>query len=153
MESEFLPIGNSILLFTAFFLLVETIISSKLRFHYTKIRSSLKNTFPLDGRKMAGLSKKWRKKMISISQRNSWPLAKMSSFSQNFFLLIPVMVCTQWNSTDQKILFPLGKWRILKNRFPLYGKAALTLKNLWKIDKNWCLLARIWFVFKKLTSP
>ena len=25
---------------------------------------------------------------------------------------------------------------MLKNRFPLYGKAASTLKNLWKIEKN-----------------
>ena len=33
VESEFQSIGNNILLFTAFFLLVETIISSKLRFH------------------------------------------------------------------------------------------------------------------------
>ena len=76
------------------------------------------------------------KKMISTSQKNSYPLARMSSLSQNCFLLIPIMVSTQWNSTDQKILFLLGKWRILKSRFPLYGKAASTLKNLWKIEKN-----------------
>ena len=36
VESEFLSIGNSILLFTAFFLLVETIISSKICFHQPK---------------------------------------------------------------------------------------------------------------------
>ena len=135
MESEFLPIGNSILLFTAFVLLVEIIISFKLRFHYPKIRSSLKNTFPLDGEKMTGFSEKWTKKMISTSPKNSCPLARMSSFSQNCFLLIPIMVSTEWNSTDQKVLFPLGKWRILKNRFPLYGNAASTLKNLWKIEQ------------------
>ena len=51
VESEFLSIGNSILLFRTFFLLVEIIISSKICFHQPKIRISLKNTFPLDGKK------------------------------------------------------------------------------------------------------
>ena len=74
-------------------------------------------------------------KMISTSQRNSCPVARMSCFSQNCFLFILIMVSTQWNSTDQKIQFPLGKWRILKSRFPLYGITASTLKNLWKIEK------------------
>ena len=75
------------------------------------------------------------KKKIPTSQKNSCPLARMSSFSQNCFLLIPIMVSTQRKFTNQKILFPLGKWRMLKNGFPLYGRTASPLKNLWKIEK------------------
>ena len=75
------------------------------------------------------------KKDDSTRRKNSCPVARMGSYSQNCFLLIPIMVSTQWNSTDQKILLPLVNWRILKNRFPIYGKSASTLKNLWKIGK------------------
>ena len=50
-RSEFLSIGGRIPLFTAIFLFVETIISSKICFHDPKIRISLKNTFPPDKNK------------------------------------------------------------------------------------------------------
>ena len=37
--------------------------------------------------------------------------------------------------------------------FPLYEKAASTLKNLRKNLKNWCPLAGTWFVFKNGLPP
>ena len=37
--------------------------------------------------------------------------------------------------------------------FPLYEKAASTLKNLRKNFKNWCPLAGTWFVFKNGLPP
>ena len=67
VESEFLSIENSILLFTAFFL--QTIISSKILFHQPEIRIYLTNTFPLDGEKLAGVSKKWRKKWFPLAEK------------------------------------------------------------------------------------
>ena len=61
VEREFLSIGNSFTLFTAFFLLVETIICSKFRFH---------NTFPLDVKKLAGVSKKWGKEWFPLAEKS-----------------------------------------------------------------------------------
>ena len=58
VESEFMSIGSSIILFTAFFLLMETIISCKLSFLWVKIRISLNNNFPLDGKKLAAFPEK-----------------------------------------------------------------------------------------------
>ena len=99
MESEFLSIGNSIFLFTAFF-------SSKIRFNKAEIRISLKNTFPLDGKKSCScLRKMERKKMFCTIQKISFPPARMSSFSKNYFRLIPVMVST----SSEIALFPLGR--------------------------------------------
>ena len=139
MESEFLSIGNSIFLFTAFF-------SSKIRFNKAEIRISLKNTFPLDGKKSCScLRKMERKKMFCTIQKISFPPARMSSFSKNYFRLIPMMVST----SSEIALFPLGR-RILKNTFPLYGKAASTLKNIWW---NWFPLAGMWFVFQNGLPP
>ena len=69
VESEFLSIENSILLFTAFFLSVETIISSKIRFHQPKTRISLKNTFPLHRKKLA---------RSQINRKKWFPLARKS---------------------------------------------------------------------------
>ena len=48
-----MSIRNSIILFTAFSLLMETIISSKLSFLWAEIAISLSNNFPLDGKKLA----------------------------------------------------------------------------------------------------
>ena len=58
VESEFMSIGNSIIIFKAFFLLLETIISSKLSFLWAEIRISLNNIFPLDGKKLAAFPEK-----------------------------------------------------------------------------------------------
>ena len=83
------------------------------------------------------------KKMISTNQKISCPLARMSPFSQNCFFLIPIMVSTSsaialakkhcFHNAENPFA-PAG-WKILKNTFPLYGEAASTLKNLWKIGK------------------
>ena len=43
---------------------------------------------------MTGVSEKWREKMFSTSRKITCPLARMSSFSQNCFPLIPIMVST-----------------------------------------------------------
>ena len=88
---------------------------------------------------------------------NQLSTSKKSSFSQNCFLLIPIMVSTsseialtkKYSFHWAENLFALAGWRLLKNMFPLHGKAASALKN-WK---NWYPLAEIWFAFKKLTSP
>ena len=82
------------MLFTAFFLLVEVTIRSKIRFQKPKITISLKSTFPLEGKKLTGDSVKWREKIVCTSWKISFPLARMSFFSQNCFFLIPVMVST-----------------------------------------------------------
>ena len=58
VDSEFMCTGSSIILFTAFFLLMETIISSKLSFLWVEIRISLNNNFPLDGKKLAAFREK-----------------------------------------------------------------------------------------------
>ena len=66
-----------------------------------------------------------------FSQKISCPLAIMSSFSQNCFLLIPIMVSTSSEiALAKKIQFP----RILKNTFPPYGKTAFTLKISEKLE-------------------
>ena len=44
---------------------------------------------------LARVSEKWRKKMISFSQKVSCPLAIMRSFSQNCFLLIPIILASR----------------------------------------------------------
>ena len=84
-ESEFLSIGKSILLFTAFFLLVEAIISHK---------DFLEKSFSTRRRKTGRDPQKMEKKMVSTSRKISCPLARMSSFSQNCFFFIPKMVST-----------------------------------------------------------
>ena len=86
MGSDFLSIGNNNLLFTNFFLLVETIISSKIRFE--KYFSSR--------RKKTGrcLRKMEKKTMVFTSRKINCPLARISSFSQNCFLFIQIMVST-----------------------------------------------------------
>ena len=53
-----MSIGNSIILFTAFFLLMETIISSKFSFLWAEIRISLNNNFSLDGKKNSSVPRK-----------------------------------------------------------------------------------------------
>ena len=77
--------------------------------------------------------------MVSASRKISFSQARISSFFENCFPLNSNNgFHQQKNSSEQKMLFPLGrnsvhKSRIkylLKNTFPLYGKAASTLKNL-----------------------
>ena len=66
------------------------------------------------------VSKKGRKKMFSTSRKISCPLGRMSCFSQNCFLLIPIMVSSSSKialtkntvSTRQKIS------SFFENRFP-----------------------------------
>ena len=41
------------------------------------------------------VSEKWRKRMVSTSREISFPLAKIRSFFENCFLLIPIMVSTR----------------------------------------------------------
>ena len=107
---------------------------------------------------MARVSKKIEKKVISTSLKVRCPLAIMSSFSQNCFLLIPIMVSSSSEIALTKKYcfhhaenpFALAGRRSLKNTFPVCGKAASTLRNLWK---NWCPLTGIWFVFKNGLPP
>ena len=99
--------------------------------------------------------------MFSINRKINCPLARMSSLSQNCFLLIPIMVSasSEIALTKKHYLhlaenpFALAGWRILKNTFPLYGKVASTLKNIWKKWKIWFPLAGIWFVFQNGLLP
>ena len=77
-------------------------------------------------------------KMVYNSRKVSCLLAKISSFFENCFPLIPIMFPQQKTSSDQETLFPLDRKSVctsrikdfLKKKFPLYGKAACTLKNL-----------------------
>ena len=95
-------------------------------------------------RRKINWKEKRRKKNISTSQKINCPLARMSFFSQNCLLHIPIMVSTNNEIALTKNYcfhqaenpFALAEWKILKNTFLLYGKAASTLKNLWKIGKN-----------------
>ena len=81
--------------------------------------------------------RKW-KKIVSISQIISCPLAKLSSFFENCFPRIPIIVSQVENNSDQKALFPLERKSVstsrrkdlLKYTFPLFEKAALALKDL-----------------------
>ena len=57
----------------------------KIRFHQPEWKTSLKNTFLLDGKKPTGVSKKWRKKMISTSRKIRFPYHKQASPSRNIF--------------------------------------------------------------------
>ena len=88
VESDFLPVGNSFFLFTAFFLLVETIISSKLRFHQPKIRISLKNTFPVEGKRIQKMISTSQKKQLPISRNELFLSKLLSSYSNNGFCLV-----------------------------------------------------------------
>ena len=157
MESEFLSNGNSILLFSCLWKLLLALISVSTR----KLRISLKITFPIDAKKLSGVSGKWRKKMVSNSREISCPIARISFFFENCFLLISIMVSTSRKIVLIKKQFSLDRNSIstnrildlLKNTFPLNRKAASTLKNLSKKSTNWCPLAEIWFVFKNWLSP
>ena len=115
----------------SFFLLVDAIISSKICFHQPRIRIYFKNTFPLDGKKTSSGLRKMEKKIISTSQKVSCQLAGMSSFSENCSLLIPKTVFSlfyqQWNSTDQKVLFPLGRKSSCSSRLKDIEKYVYTI--------------------------
>ena len=65
-----------------------------------KIRISFKNNFPLDGKKTT-VPRKKEKKIVSTSWKTSCPLARISSFFENCFPLIPRMASTAKNSSDQ----------------------------------------------------
>ena len=82
--------------------------------------------------------------MVSTSQKTSCPLARISSFFENCFPLIPIMASTSRKiALIKKTPFPLGIKSVstsqmkdlLKNAFPLYEKVTSTLKNL-KITEN-----------------
>ena len=47
--------------------------SQKIRFHQPEWRILLKNIFLLDGKKLTGLSEKWRKKKVSTSRKIRFP--------------------------------------------------------------------------------
>ena len=70
----------------------------------------LKKKFLLDGTKLslAGVCEKC-KKMFCTAQKISCPLTRITSFFQNYFLLIPIMVSTSSKIVlTKKILFLLG---------------------------------------------
>ena len=108
---------------------MEAITTSKIYYLLPKVRVFLKNTISLDGKKLAMVSKKWRKKMFSNNQKINCPLARMRSFSQNRFLLIPITV-----STSSKIA--LTK----KNTFSTRRKISSFFENC-----DCCLNGIKWF--------
>ena len=82
--------------------------------------------------------------MVSAIHKTSCPPARISSFFENSFPLIPVIDSTSRKiSLIKKTPFPLDRRSVstsrikdlLKNAFPLYGKVASILKNL-KISEN-----------------
>ena len=92
MKSEFLSIGNGILLFTAFFCLWKPLLAF---FTVRKKGFSCKVVFHYTEKELAGTFKRCRKKkMIYTSRKISCQLARISSFYQNCFLLIAIMFST-----------------------------------------------------------
>ena len=126
------------------------------------MKDFLEILFPLGGKKTITGRSLWniKKNMVSTSQKISCPLERISSSFEN--CLPPNSKnCfhQQKSSSDHKVLFTLDRKSVstsriknlLKNAFPLYGKVASTLKSLKiaeNMEKNWCSLARIYFVFK-----
>ena len=94
-ENHFLPVSATIFFHFYYSLKKQkkkVSTSQEIRFHKSKWRISLKKTLLLDGKQTItgkSLRKKREQKKISTSQNISCPLARMSSFSQNIFLLIP----------------------------------------------------------------
>ena len=91
-----------------------------------------------------GFSCKESLKDTSQLSKTSCPPARISSFFENSFPLIPVIDSTSRKiSLIKKTPFPLDRRSVstsrikdlLKNAFPLYGKVASILKNL-KISEN-----------------
>ena len=116
------------------FLHMKTIISSKIRSHQPKWMILLKNTFPLDRKKLL---------LTGVSQGSQKKKTKQKTNKQT-------------KHSGQKTLFPLGRKSVyfnrinnfFKNTFPRDGIAAFTLKNLWESPNNCFPLAGIWFILK-----
>ena len=69
-------------------------------------------------------------KMVSTSQNVSCPLASISSFFKNCFLLITIMVSTSRRlALTKKILFPLGKKPVCTNRMKNIEKYATIIRE------------------------
>ena len=82
--------------------------------------------------------------MVSTIHKISFPLARINSFFEISFPLIPVIDSTSRKiylikktpfSLDRKSVSTSRIKDLLKNAFPLYGKVASILKNL-KISEN-----------------
>ena len=84
------------------------------------------------------------KKMVSTSQKISCPLARISSFFENYFLVITIIVS---NSNKiiltKKILFPPGRKSVCTSRIKdiekyvsNIGKHGFHFKNIWKNRKK-----------------
>ena len=91
-----------------FVIVAETIISSKIRFHYCSRNYGTSRKIISTRRKKNYQwheSLKIENKMLSASQKISCPLAIISSFFKNCFPLIPIMANgfhEQKNSSDKK---------------------------------------------------
>ena len=130
---------------------MEAITSSKIYYLWPKVRIFLKSTMPLDSKKLAIVSKKWRKKMFFNSQKINCPLARMKSFSQNRFLLIPITVSTSSKialtkkntfSTRQKTSSFFENCDCCRNGINGFHqpKNLFSLIKIWSFFKNWLLL-------------
>ena len=112
---------------------------------FTEWMISLKNTFPIDGEKLSvtGVSKKWRKKMVSNGRKISYPLARIRFFFKSCFSLIPIMVFNSRKIVLIKKTFSLHRKFVstsrvldfLKNTFPLNGKGA-SISTSWLLSEK-----------------
>ena len=118
-------------------LLVETIISSNVCSRQPKRRISLKNTFPLDGKKTSRGLRKMEKKDGFHQPENHLSKSKNKLFLSKLFSLYSSNgFYQQRKSTDQKILFPLGRKSVCTSR----------VKD---INKYVSSSQKIYFYFKK----
>ena len=129
----------------SFFLLAETIISSKIRLHQPKKRMSLKNTFALNGKRNWQGSANYEEKIVFTCREISCPLAIMSSFSQNYSLLIPIMVSTSTEiALAKKILFLLGRKFIFTSQVKDIEKYVSTIwKSCFHFKKSLKILKKL----------
>ena len=99
-----------------------------------KWRISLKKTFPIIDRKklsLAGVSEKWKKnKKVPTSQKISCLLARISSFLENCFFLIPVTFSTSSKiALTKKTLFPLGRNSFSNSWIKDFEKSVTTIRK------------------------
>ena len=124
------------------------------------------NWFPLDPVTSFHLEEKPLKKEMfplagkSVSTSENEGLIEINVSSRRkkpHYLLIALMISNSIkNSSNQKNTVSVGNKSVCisriedieKKTLPLYGSTASTLKKTGKIEKNWCPLAGIWFVFK-----
>ena len=106
---------------------------------------SLKNNFALNGKRNWQGSANYEEKIVFTCREISCPLAIMSSFSQNYSLLIPIMVSTSTeNALAKKILFLLGRKFIFTSQVKDIEKYVSTIwKSCFHFKKSLKILKKI----------